>query len=206
MKGSGQLRLTTGRKLISPPNLTARPTTSRVREALMNILSDRLLGSRWLDLCCGSGIMGCEAIERGANSVTAVDQDYRCAKTAQQNLENISNSQKHRVEIDVIRTDCFNWLKKNSSKYQFDIIYFDPPYESKLYSKILPLLTDNSWLSPGGLLICEYRSTSSIAIQEPWTQQDQRHYGSSSLLMLSLRERCHPDDIDSKQQQTILEE
>lgn len=172
----------------------------------MNILSDRLLGSRWLDLCCGSGIMGCEAIERGANSVTAVDQDYRCAKTAQQNLENISNSQKYRVEIDVIRTDCFNWLKKNSSKYQFDIIYFDPPYESKLYSKILPLLTDNSWLSPGGLLICEYRSTSSIAIPEPWTQQDQRHYGSSSLLMLSLPERCHPDDIDSKQQQTIREE
>ena len=206
MKGSGQLRLTTGRKLISPPNLTARPTTSRVREALMNILSDRLLGSRWLDLCCGSGIMGCEAIERGANSVTAVDQDYRCAKTAQQNLETISNSQKHRVEIEVIRTDCFNWLKKNSSKYQFDIIYFDPPYERKLYSKILPLLTDNSWLSPGGLLICEYRSTSSIAIPEPWTQQDQRHYGSSSLLMLSLPERCHPDDIDSKQQQTIREE
>ena len=72
--------------------------------------------------------MGCEAIERGANSVTAVDQDYRCAKTAQQNLENISNSKKYRVEIDVIRTDCFNWLKKKNSKYQFDIIYFDPPY------------------------------------------------------------------------------
>ena len=111
MKGAGQLRLTTGRKLISPPNLTARPTTSRVREALMNILSPQLRGSRWLDLCCGSGVMGCEVIERGAVSITAIDQDSRCAKTAQQNLDIVSNSIKKNIHINVIRRNILTGFR-----------------------------------------------------------------------------------------------
>ena len=202
MKGAGQLRLTTGRKLISPPNLTARPTTSRVREALMNILSPQLRGSRWLDLCCGSGVMGCEVIERGAVSITAIDQDSRCAKTAKQNLENVSNSIKENIHINVIRRNIINWLRDKNRSEPYDFIYFDPPYESNLYQDALILLANPRWLSPGGLLICEHRSSNSVTIQQPWTQQGRRNYGSSSLLMLSLPEHCHPDGTDSKQPQT----
>ena len=63
---SGQLRLSGGRRLKSPPGRGTRPTTARVREAVMNMLGSRLEGCRWLDLCSGSGIMGCEALLHGA--------------------------------------------------------------------------------------------------------------------------------------------
>ncbi|MFS6825881.1 RsmD family RNA methyltransferase [Cyanobium sp. ATX-6F1] len=47
------------------PGEIARPTTARVRLAVMNLLAPDLAGARWLDLFCGSGVMGCEALQRG---------------------------------------------------------------------------------------------------------------------------------------------
>ena len=81
------LRLSGGRRLQSPPGSAARPTPSRVRLALMNILARQLPGCRWLDLCSGSGVMACEALQRGAAVVVAVDQDRRNAAVARTNLE-----------------------------------------------------------------------------------------------------------------------
>ncbi|MFM7362202.1 MAG: RsmD family RNA methyltransferase, partial [Cyanobium sp.] len=54
------LRLSGGRRLQSPPGSLARPTSSRVRLAVINLLGARLAGCRWLDLCSGSGAMACE--------------------------------------------------------------------------------------------------------------------------------------------------
>ena len=76
------LRISGGRKLQSPPGEIARPTASRVRLAVMNLLARELPGCRWLDLCCGSGVMACEAIQRGAGAVVAIEQDRRIAAIA----------------------------------------------------------------------------------------------------------------------------
>ena len=202
MKASGQLRLTNGRRLISPPSLATRPTTSRVREALMNILAPRLRGSRWLDLCCGSGVMGCEAIERGAVAVTAVDRDARCTKICEQNLKTLSAAVQSELEIKVVRADLLSWLKKGRTSVPFDLIYFDPPYDSGLYLHVLSQLSQGPWLAANGLLICEHRSKEMPPIDSSWTVEDQRRYGSSSLVMLSPPERCHHDGIGSRQPQT----
>ena len=92
-------------------------------------------------------VMGCEAIERGANSLQPSTRIIVARKQLNRTLKHLKFS-KESSQIDVIRK-ILNWLKKIVQNI-FDFIYFDPPYESKLYSKILPLLTDNSWLSPGG--------------------------------------------------------
>ncbi|MCH9713851.1 MAG: RsmD family RNA methyltransferase [Cyanobacteria bacterium] len=81
------LRLSGGRKLQSPNGQTARPTPARVRLALMNILAAELPGCRWLDLCSGSGAMACEALQRGAATVVAVEQDRGHAAVVRANLE-----------------------------------------------------------------------------------------------------------------------
>ena len=81
------LRLSGGRRLQSPPGSTARPTAALVRLAVMNLLAARVPGSRWLDLCCGSGVMACEALQRGAAEVVAVERDRRIAAVARANLE-----------------------------------------------------------------------------------------------------------------------
>ena len=84
------LRISGGRRLQSPPGTVARPTAARVRLAVMNLLADRLAGCHWLDLCCGSGVMGCEALQRGAALVVAVEQDRRVAAVARANLEAVA--------------------------------------------------------------------------------------------------------------------
>ena len=205
MKASWQLRLTTGRRLMSPPSLTTRPTTSRVRESIMNILAARLKGSRWLDLCCGSGVIGCEALERGAAAVIAVDRDSRCTKVSEQNLQLIANASKTKAELKVIRSDLLILLKKGWGSEPFDVIYLDPPYESGLYDSALNLLSERNWIHPDGVLVCEHRSNESIHVGDQWVLNDQRRYGSSSLIMLSPPEPHHVD-TDSRQRQTSREE
>ena len=72
----GQLRLISGRKLESPKGSTTRPTQARVREAVISLLGNKVIGSDWLDLFSGSGVMGCEALQRGAQSVLAVSYTH----------------------------------------------------------------------------------------------------------------------------------
>ncbi len=205
MKASGQLRLTTGRRLISPPNLTTRPTTSRVREALMNLLAPRLEGSRWLDLCCGSGVVGCEAIGRGAAAVVAIDRDPRCTKICEQNLQTMTGKNDPNIEVRVIRSELLSWLRKGWSSTPFDVIYFDPPYESDLYEGVLASLSQKNWMNPDGIVVCEHRSKATLDLDSSWIITDQRRYGSSSLLLLS-RPEPRRGDTGSMQQQTSQEE
>ena len=73
---SGTLR---GRGIASPPDDAVRPTSARVKEALFNILRPRLAGSSFLDLFCGTGQMGLEALSNGA-AVLFADVDVRLAK------------------------------------------------------------------------------------------------------------------------------
>ena len=84
------LRLSGGRRLQSPPGDTARPTAARVRQAVLNLLAADLPGCRWLDLCCGSGVMACEALQRGAAEVVAIERDRRVAAVAKANLQAVA--------------------------------------------------------------------------------------------------------------------
>ncbi len=203
MNGSGQLRLISGRRLLSPRGNGTRPTTARVRQAVMNIVRPRLMECRWLDLCSGSGVMACEAIERGARAVTAVEKDPRCASICKRNLEDVAKSHSGRTEVKVVRRDLLLWLKQDCGENGFDLIYFDPPYDGGMYQQTLSLLSKQSWLQPDGLLICEYRSGQYPDPGDNWTVVDRRRYGNSSLVMISRRERCHHDGIDSMQPQTV---
>ena len=164
MSGGGQLRLSGGRRLLSPGGRTARPTTSRVREAVMNILAPHLHDCRWLDLCSGSGVMGCEAIERGVSRVWAVEKDPKTAAVCRENLMLIAGGRSTAPAIEVIRRDLVSWLKtgRPSSLPAFDIAYFDPPYGSDLYEATLLALLEGDWLRNQGLVICEHFSNKKL--------------------------------------------
>lgn len=203
MNGSGQLRLISGRRLLSPRGNGTRPTTARVRQAVMNIVRPRLMECRWLDLCSGSGVMACEAIEQGARAVTAVEKDPRCASICKRNLEGVAKSHSGQAQVTVVKRDVLLWLKQDCGEIGFDLIYFDPPYDGGMYQQTLSLLSKQCWLQPDGLLICEYRSDQPPDPGDNWTVVDRRRYGNSSLVMISHRERCHHDGIDSRQPQTV---
>ena len=113
------LRLSGGRRLQSPPPNGARPTPARVRQAVMNMLASELPGCSWLDLCCGSGAMACEALQRGAARVVAVDRDRRHAALAQANLEavaaGLASSRGQPPAVQVHHCEALLWLRNNRS-------------------------------------------------------------------------------------------
>ena len=181
---SGQLRLTGGRRHKSPPGRGTRPTTARVREAVMNMLGSRLQSCRWLDLCSGSGIMGCEALLRGAATVVAVERNAKTAAVCSENLGIAVDSAQHPCGFEVIRQDLASCLRQGWTAPGFDLVYLDPPYASALVSLALTLLSEGTWLNPDALVICEHPSDATVEPPQGWTIKDRRRYGISGLTLL----------------------
>ncbi len=179
------LRLSGGRRLQSPPGQTARPTPSRVRLAVMNMLAVHLPGARWLDLCCGSGVMGCEALHHGAAAVVAVDQDRRMAATAQANLELVAAARDPAPTVSVVSQEVLRWLQQPVEGLEaFDLIYADPPYAAGLYGPICRALRDGEWLRASGLLLLECSSDAVPNLEAGWQLNKQKRYGGSTVLLL----------------------
>ena len=172
----------------SPSGQTARPTPSRVRLALMNILAAELPGCRWLDLCCGSGAMACEALQRGADAVVAVDQDRRHAAVARANLDAVKAGRGGEPSVEVHCAEVGRWLGRSASGQQgFNLIYADPPYTAKLYPAICAGIAAGPWLRRDGTLILECASSAVPPLTDlpgPWSLRDQRRYGSTTVLLL----------------------
>ncbi len=209
---TGQLRVSGGRKLQSPAGKGTRPTTSRVREAVINLLAPRLQNSHWLDLCSGSGVMGCEALLNGARRVVAVENNSKTASICKANLMTIASANSQQTDVEVIRHDLLTWLKKGwhsthfkhpwpETQQGFNLVYFDPPYASMLYEPVLKALLEGDWLQEHALVICEHAGDSPLETPPEWIEQDRRLYGSSALLLISPREH-YCVGTDSKQQQT----
>jgi 16S rRNA (guanine966-N2)-methyltransferase len=185
------LRLSGGRRLRSPSGNTARPTPSRVRLALMNILAAELPGCRWLDLCSGSGVMACEALQRGAAAVVAVEQDRRHAAVAQANLEAVRSGLSRSAHVQVHCTEVGRWLRRGAQE-DFNLIYADPPYALGIYPSICSDVATGDWLKADGTLLLECSSSSLpdvSALPGPWSLRDQRRYGSTTVLLLQLSSR-----------------
>lgn len=182
------LRLSGGRRLLSPPGTLARPTAARVRQAVMNMLASRLAGSHWLDLCCGSGAMGCEALQRGAARVVAVERDARIFEVARSNLEVVAAGRRPAAEVLVVRQEVLRWLEPGCQARQmpgFDLIYADPPYRAGLHAAIAKAVAEGGWLRAGGLMLLECGSQDIPTIPESWRMQAIRRYGGSSVLIMS---------------------
>lgn len=145
------LRISGNRQLKTLPGLDTRPTSSRVRSAVFNIWQGNITDCSWLDLCAGSGAMSAEALQRGANSVTCIEQSSRACAIIQQNLQQIAKN----GTFKVLRGDVLQRLK--TLEGQFDRIYFDPPYaNSALYQQVLEEIAFYKLLHPDGEMAVEH--------------------------------------------------
>lgn len=115
----GELR---GRRIGSPPKgAGVRPTTERVREAVFSMLGP-LGGARVLDLFCGSGALGLEALSRGAAEATLVDLE---TELAQANVDALGLGPRARV----VRSDAVAFVDRDPEA-SFDLILCDPRMDS----------------------------------------------------------------------------
>lgn len=144
----GQAR---GRSIESPQGLDVRPTSSKIRQALFNILGARVSGANFLDLFAGSGLMGMEAMSRGAGSLIAVEESGKLATAIEKALERL------KLEGEVIRGDVRD-VVNNLPKLYFDIVFADPPYKSSLPKTVVQLVAKKRLLKPEGILVVEHHS------------------------------------------------
>ncbi|MFH1381224.1 MAG: 16S rRNA (guanine(966)-N(2))-methyltransferase RsmD [Candidatus Omnitrophota bacterium] len=124
------MRITGGkhksRLLKMPGNVEIRPTQDKVREAVFNIIAGILPGTRILDLYAGTGAFGIEAISRGAESATFVENNGVCVKTIKANISVIGEASSR---VEVIKKDAIKALEDfRRDSLKFDIIFLDPPY------------------------------------------------------------------------------
>lgn len=145
-----------GRILKSPADSRTRPTSDRLRETLFNIIAPRIdSGTRFLDLCSGTGAVGIESLSRGAGFAAFVDRSRRSCALIEQNLDLLGIPES---ETEVICATAENFLSKPPSD-RWDVIFFDPPYEHD-YSQVIHQLGHNSaeHLTDHGIFIAEHHS------------------------------------------------
>ncbi|MEI6227081.1 MAG: 16S rRNA (guanine(966)-N(2))-methyltransferase RsmD [Methylophilaceae bacterium] len=116
-----------------PDAIGLRPTPERVRQTVFNWLGQDLSGLSCLDLFAGTGVMGFEALSRGALTATLVEKSTPAYKAL------IENKQLLKAEQASLRhQDALQFLSQNSQK--FNLIFLDPPYHMQWLDKVLPQL------------------------------------------------------------------
>ncbi|MBM6550541.1 16S rRNA (guanine(966)-N(2))-methyltransferase RsmD [Marinomonas ostreistagni] len=153
-KSTSKLRIIGGewrsRQLPIPDIEGLRPTTDRVRETVFNWLNFEVPGARCLDLFCGSGALGLEALSRGAKDCTFVELNKQVAQQIQQNLKTLNAPQGQ-----VVHSDALSFLQRPSEAY--DLIFLDPPFRKGLLDQVIPAL-DSQWLKSGAHIYIERES------------------------------------------------
>jgi len=189
------LRLIGGKKLQSPNNSHTRPTTLRVREAIFNILNNRVENSNWLDLFSGTGAISCEAYNHGARKIIAIEKNKNNSKICLKNLHSLQDIDNRKNDIDVICKDVLNWTKPNYernlsskildlNKFKFDFVYLDPPYNANFHELVLNQIFNCNFLKKNTIVICEHSSKVYIKKSTLWEIIDVRDYGQTRLTFL----------------------
>lgn len=171
-----------GRKLAAPKSgqTHIRPTCDRVREALFNILADRVAGSKVLDLFAGTGAIGIEALSRGAAFALFVDQSLEAGRLIETNLRTCFHQpQAAFVQLNLATAVHLQPLQtRMPPATRFDLVFMDPPYQKKLAEHMLAVVQKSNILAPNALVIVEeHRSVILPAKIGFLTILDQRHYG-----------------------------
>jgi 16S rRNA (guanine966-N2)-methyltransferase len=149
------------RILKSLKGLALRPTSDRLRETLFNVLGPGIQDSRFIDMFAGTGAVGIEALSRGAEYVSFIENHAPTAALIRKNLAAL----KVNAGVTVICTDAIGGLESLEAKVKagdaaYDYIFIDPPYAATAdYARALQMLGASRILAERGIVIVEHRKT-----------------------------------------------
>jgi len=138
-----------GQRLKVPTGSGVRPTSDKVKQALFNILGDRVIDASFLDLYAGAGGIGIEALSRHAGSVVFVDSSPASLSAIKKNIEQSGLGDR----AQVVAAKAETYLKKPSGPY--DIVFLDPPYAEDM-QPLLDLIAGSGTVKDDGIVVAEH--------------------------------------------------
>lgn len=169
-----------GRRLAAPRGEAVRPTTDRVKEAVFNILGDEVAGATVLDLCCGAGGLGIEALSRGAVKAVFVDSDRGALAAVRSNLLACGAAA---GQHSLVQAEAVAWLRTWRPPGGPWLILADPPYAQPLAAELVPLIEDLA-ADPGfRAAVLEHPSRGPV-LPDGECARDLRRYGETAITIL----------------------
>jgi 16S rRNA (guanine(966)-N(2))-methyltransferase RsmD len=175
---AGNLR---GRKVTCDVHPNMRPTPQMVREALFSILGDAVPGRPFFDVFAGTGVVGLEALSRGASHVTFVERDFRLTDAIE----------KHLREFDVVgqarvaRSDVYRWIERWQAPAEPVVVFLSPPFgdfeqrPEELYAVLAGL---RQLVAPGSVVVLQAEESEFLEMLPERSDADERKYGRNHLL------------------------
>ncbi len=175
-----------GRKLNVPRGNEMRPTLDRVKESLFSMLGENVVGARVLDLFCGSGALGLEALSRGAERAVLVDISRHARLAVRKNVETLAIGDRVAfLGIDVCR--ALRKLAAREDKPTFELIFADPPYFQGFAKPVFKALAAAGLLAPDGLVIYEHhKKETPVNDIRGWEVVRQRRTGDTMMTFFRL--------------------
>lgn len=178
---AGQLR---GRVLQPPATQAIRPSADKLRGAVFNVLAHApalagcLEQARVLDVFCGTGALGFEALSRGASHACFMDADGAALALARHNAASLKvAAQSHFIQQDARQLAAHN-------APPFSLVFLDPPYGKGLLPPTLFALRSQHWLAAGAVLVVETGREEPPDFATGFELLDRRIYGRGAVCFL----------------------
>jgi 16S rRNA (guanine(966)-N(2))-methyltransferase RsmD len=178
------------RPLRVPKGRTVRPTADRVREAVFDILGDRVAGAVVLDLFAGSGALGLEALSRGAKSAVLVESDPAAFAVLKKNAESLGAAEADALLMDYRR--AVPLLRRRGLR--FSLVFFDPPYAKGMAEGAAEAVGRAGLLLPGAAAVVEDAARAPEGrFPGDWSRSVSRRYGDTRVTVFTVPDRPSRD-------------
>jgi 16S rRNA (guanine(966)-N(2))-methyltransferase RsmD len=170
-----------GRRLAAPRGEAIRPTTDRVKEAVFNILGDAVEGATVLDLCCGAGGLGIEALSRGAARAVFVDRERSALAAVRSNLWACGADA---ATWQLVQADAAGWLAGWRPTGGPWLVLADPPYATDTAAALVPVI-DALAVDPDFVAAVIEHPARGAALPAGLCPQDVRRYGETAVTIFT---------------------
>jgi 16S rRNA (guanine966-N2)-methyltransferase len=181
-----------GRVITVPKGATLRPSTDKTRLALFNAIAALVPDARFLDLFCGTGAVGLEALSRGAAQATFVDSQRRCVDGVREALKALGFAE---ASWELLNMDYAKALHRLHGSRPFDLVFLDPPYDAALGKPALQAVLASGLLArrPETRVILEHAGDQPSPAVEGLELYRHYEHGAAALSIYGLEGAEHAD-------------
>lgn len=171
-----------GRPLLVPTGLDTRPTSDRAREAIFNVLEHGvpgpgLRGARVMDVFAGTGALGLEALSRGAEHCTFVENNAGARRVLDENIQALNETQAStliKAKAEAI----------GETGHPCDYAFLDAPYNKGLSEPALQALADGGWLKDDCVVMVEVAKAEALPVLDGFSVHKEKNYGAARAVFL----------------------